>query len=631
MAINEIVVCQVPDFNRPDMPDILRQIKESGATSVQIYTFWRDFEPDAEGAFEWDYFDRQVRMIKDAGLKWVPFILMGPKYAAPTWWLSDPRHVGLVCLEHGKTSPIDSIWSEGIRCQVDRVLRAFAEHYLPWDVLESVQPGICGDYGESIMPVHGNWAGDYHTHAGFWCGGEDAAVSFRAAMERKYGAVGALNKAWNSHYAGFGEIKPFLPHRATSRTALFDDLEWYKDSMTEFVDFWLATCRKYFHDTPLYMCVGGNEEPEHASDFAAQAKVCAKYNAGLRLTNECNRFFDNFFLTSYTHSACEFYGACLGLEPVGPLTPEGVGARMFGSAVYGNRQIMYYYGNIYKTPSGEDESIYDKRTEAFMRYLPFLTERRTDCDAAFFWPGRVGALGHGIPDGIGPIVTYIRRITTIMPVNERMILDGALDRYKLLIVPINGFTDRAVLLRIADYVKAGGVVFAIGRMVDSELVPVPEYDELFGITSDSDIGSGGAHYRITDAGRFPKLAELGAYSAYMGWIGLSPETIRIAHSDFVPNAYSGTTIAAMDSMFMREYPAPNGKTGAAIAYFGPLEFGYDPQMLGAQRPVFPTVLREIVTKYTASKALDTQPGEQARGYIGDDLYVLYDDGRIERA
>ena len=45
------------------------------------------------------------------------------------------------------------------------------------DVLEAVMPGICGDYGESIMPVWGNWPGDYHTHLGYWCGGEDAIAA----------------------------------------------------------------------------------------------------------------------------------------------------------------------------------------------------------------------------------------------------------------------------------------------------------------------------------------------------------------------------------------------------------------------------------------------------------------------
>ena len=470
------------------------------------------------------------------------------------------------------------------------------------------------------MPVHGNWAGDYHTHGGYWCGGDDAIESFRAAMSYKYGDINALNAAWNSRYSGFGDIVTFLPHRATSRTALFE-LMWYKDSMTGFVDFWLS-CRKYFPDTPLYMCVGGNEEPEHASDFAAQAKVCAKYGAGLRLTNECNRFFDNFFLTSYTHSACEYYGAYLGLEPVGGLTPEGVCARMFGSAVYGNKQIMYYYGNIFRVPTADNPSIYDDRTAKFMQYLPLLTERKTDCDTAFFWPGLMGALGRGIPGWIQPVATFLRRVTTVMPVNERMIADGALDRYKLLIIPISGFTSRETLLKIVDYVKRGGVVFAIGRMVDTELVPVEEYDAMFGITPDSDEGMGGAHYNIIDKERFPQFAALGGYGCGVGWLGLDPDTIELSRCEYNPNNYSGTTTARMANMFMREFKSDNGKTGAAIAYFGPLEFGYDPQRLGAQRPVFPTLLTDVIARYTDSKELNTLPGEQARGMIGGEITPL---------
>ena len=261
MAIREIVIEGVP-FDRADTADILRQMKDSGVTAVQIYTTWNAFEPDAEGQFEWDDLDKQVRMIQDAGMEWVPFLLIGPKYAAPKWWLSDPRHKGLVCLEHGKENPIESIWNPAFKEQVSRVIKAFAEHYLPWNVIQSVQPGICGDYGESIMPVHGNFAGDYHTHEGYWCGDENAVADFRRVMQERYVNVAALNAAWRTHYADFSQLRPFLPHKAPSRTAWFDQLKWYRDSMTDFVDFWLAECRAAFPDIPLYMCVGGNEEPE---------------------------------------------------------------------------------------------------------------------------------------------------------------------------------------------------------------------------------------------------------------------------------------------------------------------------------------------------------------------------------
>ncbi len=627
MAIQEIVIQGIPfsKFSDDVIADMLRQVKKSGATAVQIYTFWRDFEPNAEGQFEWDYFDKQVKQIQEAGLQWVPFLLMGPKYAAPDWWLRDPRHKGLVCLEHGKETPIESIWNPAFRAQVSRVVKAFAEHYRPWGVIQSVQPGICGDYGESIMPVHGNWAGDYHTHGGYWCGDELAVTDFRRAMQEKYGTVEALNDAWNSRYADFAALCPFLPHKATSRTALFDELQWYKDSMTEYVDFWLAECRSAFPDIPLYMCVGGNEEPEHASDFAAQAKVCAKHGAGLRLTNECNRFFDNYFLTSYTHAACEQYGAYLGLEPVGGLTPEGVCARMFGSAVYGNRQMMYYYGNVFSRPN-ESGSIYNACSESFMKYLPLLREGKTVCDVAFFWPSLVGALGQGIPDGIRPMVTFLRRFTTVMPLNEQMIKDGGLSRFKLLIVPPAPFTDRETLLTIVDYVKGGGKVLAVGRTADIELDAVAEYDELFGILPDSETGVGGTVFHVTDT-RFKRLAERGKYSSGHGMLGLHPDTVEIAGCDFVPLVLSGTTTAAMSNVFMREYLSG----GAAIMYMGPLNLDYDPQALHAQKPVLVSLLQDVLEAYTDSAELNTLPGEQARGYIGEDVYVLYDDGRVEKA
>lgn len=627
-GIDEIVICQIPSFDRPDISDILRQIKQSGATSVQIYTFWKDFEPNKEGEFEWDYFDRQVNLLKAAGLKWVPFLILGPKYAAPEWWLKDSRHKGLVCLEHGKTSPIDSIWNPYLIGQIDRVVKAFAEHYLPMDIIESFQPGICGDYGESIMPVHGNWPGDYHTHPGFWCGDDAARASFKEACFKKYGNINALNKAWNSHYSDFSEIEPFLPHKATSRTSYFDQINWYRDSMTDFVDKWMQISRKYFPDTPIYMCTGGCEAPEHASDFAAQAKVCAKYNAGIRLTNECNRFFENFFCTSYTHSACEFYGAYLGLEPVGPLTPEGVKARMFGSAVYGNRQMMYYYYNLFKEPSFEGESIYTGNTDAFMQHLHLLNETETKTDTAFFWQGYMGAFSDGIPPEIQPIATFLRKLTAISPVNERMIADGALDNYKLLIIPNGGFTDRETLLKIVSYVKNGGTVLALGRMTDLELEPVREFDELFGIMPESDIGFGGARYDIINNGYFPGFAEVGGYNAGSGFIGLHPGTVDITRCEYNPNNYSGTTTAQMSSCFLREYIAENGKKGTAIAYFGPKEFVFDAQNLHSQKPVFPSFMKDVLSKYTDSKLLNTQPGEQARGFINGRLYALTDSFEI---
>ena len=85
----EIVVCGVP-FETSQEKVALRKLKDIGVTSVQIYTFWKKIEPDGRGKFDWAFYDREVALIQEAGLKYVPFLLMGPKYAASQWWLESP-------------------------------------------------------------------------------------------------------------------------------------------------------------------------------------------------------------------------------------------------------------------------------------------------------------------------------------------------------------------------------------------------------------------------------------------------------------------------------------------------------------------------------------------------------------
>ena len=49
--------------------DKMRQMKAAGVTSIQIYTFWRDFEHDKRGVFDWSGYDTTVELLEKAGLK----------------------------------------------------------------------------------------------------------------------------------------------------------------------------------------------------------------------------------------------------------------------------------------------------------------------------------------------------------------------------------------------------------------------------------------------------------------------------------------------------------------------------------------------------------------------------------
>ena len=607
----EIVVCGVP-FGTDGEKKALKQVKDHGFTSVQIYTFWKDFEPK-QGEFDWTHFDRQVALVKEAGLKYVPFILIGPKYAAPQWWHDHPDHAGLKCLEHGKTSPIDSIWNPALRGQISRVMDAFAAHYLPWDVLESVQPGICGDYGEAIFPVLGNWPGDYHTHQGFWCGDDFALASFRSWLLKKYGNIDSINKAWRSHYTDIDSIVPVLRHKASSRTAHLDMVDWYRESMTDFSDFWMAECRRCFPGIPSYLCTGGSEEPEHGSLFTGQAKVSANHGGGIRLTNEGNKFYDNFYLTAYTWSACRHYGAYYGLEPVGPITKRGVRERVFGSIAYGNRQIFHYYGNIF---DGNNDPM--PAASALKDYLKYGGEREyTPHAISMFWPTDRSVLEGNMPENVMNALCFVRHKHLVRPVSEMMVKDGALKDASCLVMMNAYSVRRPVLEAIAEWVRNdGGLLLTNGRVLDEELNPVESFDSLFGILPDSEEAVGHTDYIANDVVEFTGIQAIGHFHASVGWMDLDKDVEMIA-STKPSDSYSSTRIMPASCMFRKRYPSG----GQAIYYGGPTNFTPDPEAIMIDPGVFPALLDDVC-KLSGVTHYDLLDGEVARADIGGKTLIL---------
>jgi len=617
---SERVICFLP-FGTPAEKEALRQVKEMGFTAVQTYTFWRDYEPAKRGQFDWTENDKIVRAIQDAGLKYVPFLLIGPKYAAPDWWLADPAHVGLRCLEHGKESPIESIWNPAFRQEISRVLEAFAAHYLPWNVLESVQPGIGGDYGEAIFPALGNWPGDYHTHRGLWCAGDDALASFRSEMLKKYGSLEGLNRVWRSRYTSEKEVRPFLRQYAPSRTAFFDLIAWYQDSMTQFSEFWMKECRRIFPEIPAYLCTGGaDDEITSGALFAAQAKVAAKHAGGIRLTNEVNKFYENFRLTAHTHAACAFYGAYLGLEPVGPITAEGIRARNFGSAVFGNRQMFHYYHNFFeRNDEPKPRSIVAMReTEAL------LVQQPVEKGIAFFWPVDQGLIEGAIPAEAKTALLHIRRHYPVSPVSEQMILDGALRDYGCLIMMGATTTRAEVLTSIATWVKEqGGRLLATSLCRDLELEPVEEFDALFGITKNSEDAWGHTSVEVQKVPGFDALGKITEYHCEHGWLDLATGTEKIAVGKMKPSQ-SGTTTHPVSSLFRRTY----GETGQAVHYCGYVNLELDPQMQFSDPGVALALLADFCAM-SGVKPLGTQENEIARSRVGDKMFILRQDATID--
>lgn len=623
--MSEIVVCQLP-FGTPHERDALLRMKDIGVTAIQIYVQWRLFENAGRGKHDFAALDREVGAIQDAGLKFVPFLLMGPFYAATDWLLASNEHVGLRCLEHDKVCPIESIWNAAFHREVERVTHDFARHYLPWNVIESVQPGICGDYGEAIFPVLGNWPGTYHTHRGYWCGGSDARASFRAYLKHQYASLDALNRRWRTSHGSFDDIHPQLPHKCPSRSALFDQITWYRQSMTDYAGVWMKACRDAFPDTPIYLCTGGaDDETQTGAHFAQQAKIAAKYKGGIRLTNEANAFSYNYPLTSHTHAACEQYGAYLGLEPVGPMTEQGVRNRLFGSAAMGNRQIFYYYNNFIDPRTHEPKPA----AGALKQYLQLIREQPSERGIAMFWPIDQATLD-GCVTGQPGLATsstallHVRRQYPVSAVSEELILDGALSRYRCLAMIGVHSTRRDVLKRIASWVKNdGGILLTTTRTADIEHERVDAFDELLGFTPDSEDAWGHHQEQLHLPAEFKRMGELSSIHSDHGWLHLAEgtEKLGVGKPGIGSSGIEGLTfVHPVSALFRRTYPSG----GQAIYYGGAICFKPDPQAIFRDPAIIARLLDDVCA-LTGIAPLGTQDDEFARARIGGQLLVLRED------
>ena len=610
---HEIAVCGV-NFNS-DQETILSQLarlKEDGVTSVQIYCHWNKFEPNKRGEFSFDYYDNMVKLIQKAGLRFLPFLLLGPRYSAPDWWLEEKSHVGMICLEHQKECPVESIWNPNFRKEIERVYQAFAAHYLPMNVLGSVQLGINGDYGEAIMPVVGNWPGAYHTHRGFWCGGEDAKQSFRAYLKEKFESIEQLNKCWNTNYQNWSDIQPFLKEFRPSLISYLDLLDWYHASMTEYADFCLKTAKKVFDKVPIYLCTGGIEEPEHASSFAEQAKVAAKNNCGIRLTNEGNNFFENFYLTIHMQSACEYYGAFLGLEPVGPILPEGVAVRTYGSIAYGDIQIFHYYGNLYDQKDGRNAGAIVKK------YQDLLGERKTDRKITFFWPIIDSwAKSTQVSDNIRFAVSELRKLYDLNVADEKMILDGCLKNTKILVMLDTAVSTKNALEAIAEWVKEGGILIANCHPFDESYHRVPEFEAVFGMNEESEEVWGHSEYQLNERDWMNGLLSCKNQHSMIAWNKLAEDVVPIFENTARVNDENGTRL----SYCAFEHAYGNGK---AFYFAAPLDLDTPEDAIWTPSPAFRLLLEDCCKAYAGEEPMTLKEGQIVKTRIGSRELVLND-------
>lgn len=540
-----------------DIDAKLEALRSAGITSIETTIYWNRVEK-TPGVLDWSEPDADVAMFAKHGIKWVPFIATGCWYTTPEYVRRDPKMVMLRCLEHDRDSAIPSIWCPEYRDYVRSCYKKFAEHYRSKGVIESVEIGVSGDYGEEIYPVIGNWPGEYHAHPGMWCGDRLALADFRRYVSTLYpGGVGDLSRAWRSRYASMDEVRPFVASAAPSERAWQELLRWYRGSMSSHVEYCLKTLREFFPNTDLYLASGGDMTPEHGSDFSAHAKIAARFGAGMRISNEASIFPMNVALTRMVDTSCRFYGAYLGHEPASNVTASGTLGRLFNAVTSGCRQFyMYYDPELVPEKPGAPAAISGRRFVA--TYKGLLRTVTPAVDVAMYFPLPPAAGTKADKEAFMDLSLAIRDFVDYDLVDDRLIEDGVLRSKSVLIVASTKVMDTATVARIRDWVRAGGVLFLLDTRALDWDGKSDAFDALVGLTPRSDEVYGIAPLRIDAPKELPSVSALKGLFVYHGFTGIGADCESLLSMDYSRK---------VEIAWRRHEGA-----GEVIFYYGPMDF-----------------------------------------------------------
>lgn len=417
----------------------------------------------------WNWPVAAAQTVHRLGLDWC----YSPHFAfPPPWYRQSVPYTRIQCLEHRQPvsafSPWDPTWSGFIHRGYEEMAHEFGRNGRLWQkdrlAASALYVGVHGDYGETGL-LEGarvntpgqreDWQrrfGDLHDHTGWWCHDSAARADFRTAMLKKYGGLEPLNAAWGQSYKRPEEITYPLRPRAEARQEWLDFVEWYRAGVARAAELNLSAARKYFPEALLMLPAGfSDEDPRNGNDNSLIARIAAQYQADVRSTHGALKPFAENAATVLGRlgSACRYYNAPFWIEPPSNLSAAQETQRLFEAVSQGAKGIFDWTGAAVAN------------REIYYRYGRFLRVEKPVVDVAMFYPAEAQQLR---PEGFAPLFAqacgFLRDVVNYDIVDDRMVRDGCLGRYRILALWEGAMARPETLARIKEWVSDGGVVLA---------------------------------------------------------------------------------------------------------------------------------------------------------------------------
>jgi len=342
--VNGTVV--VPKSSRsPNNRGVLTDTTLPGMTHIETVLDWPLMEPARE---VWNdiEFDEIISLATERGLK----ILMFPAITTPPKWMEQPPiYVPFVNELTGEEFDAMSLWAPGTYEAYDHFYSYMGSHYQKQvDIVKMPM---------EIGVVQGDEAGHFMNDRIFWCGDKFARADFLDRMLAKYGSLGRLNAAWNTHWSAPSEITyPDEANRATQERRWVDFLTWYRDSETRAMVKQLRIIRKHFPTQLISIPMGfGSDVAIDGCDRTGAIKAAADFKpVCIRSTHSGfnrNKVPQAYWFYKRMAPTCHRLGVGFGTEPPGgDFTYSEMRRELFDAASAGPSFIMHYYQNFHLAP-----------------------------------------------------------------------------------------------------------------------------------------------------------------------------------------------------------------------------------------------------------------------------------------
>lgn len=441
--------------HRRETAALLNEADDVDAHAIEDYLGWAVVEPK-RGQWDWSSYQDNAKAITARGFQYIPFVWM---QNLPAWARHNTRYPRARCVEHGLESEALSIFSAKTLALYDRFFARMAREFGAPIALMRI--GAPNDFGETSYPVGAATFAfpDRHIHPGFWVDEPDARAHFARSMRAKYLNTARLNAAWGTTYTSFDTLS--YPLAATQRRRWLDFVNWYHDAHTERMAAILAVVRRHFPDTALKLSLGfPDERISYGQDISGVVKLVSERGQQLRTPTGAGV---PFFYSKRVATAARFYRLNgFSSEPQdGEASVEALATAAFKDLTTAVTLHFDYPTNL-------------KRARA-----TFESERRQwqnsypEIDTALFFSTTAHRLDDrsldagfpGYPDRLVPFTQSLRDILDYDVLDERLLNDGALSNYRVLVWPFGFITEAATLTRLRAWVESGGVL-VVGKLAD---------------------------------------------------------------------------------------------------------------------------------------------------------------------